>query len=377
MDSIKLNLDKTNMKANIESQGRSISLTFMKEIENINQVALKIKKYQKFVFVGCGDKYIIPLISQYFWLKNSDKPLSVFHAKILANYTPKIIDKNTCVIFLTQSGTTVDVLEACDTVMKRNACIVAITNLKEEKENSILWKCKGYKRFYAIRTWTEIYPEEPLPSTATFHTSLAVLNLLVFLLSGSEKEMDMQVNQIPKVVDWLSRNEKLKDYAKSIAKKLKDKENFYIVGDGPRYAVARKAARIMFMEGVKTNACDIEGEEFVHSLIEVVERKPNMLLLLKPLGFWEKAEKNYNLIRSIWPKKLLIDIDPFDFIDAETKSIFAGENGDLFSPFIYIIPLEWISYYLALMKKVDPGMARIVKKVRSEKNLQKLFNLKK
>jgi glucosamine 6-phosphate synthetase-like amidotransferase/phosphosugar isomerase protein len=100
-----------------------------------------------------------------------------------------------------------------------------------------------------------------------------------------------------------------------------------------------------------------------------------MLLLLKPLDFWGK-EKNYNLIKSFWPKNLLIEINPFDFMDSEAKSMFAEESGDLFSPFIYIIPLEWISYYLALMKKVDPGVARIVKKVRSEENLQNLFNVK-
>ena len=369
-------LDSTRMKENIESQGKSISLTFTREIENIKRVASSIKNYQNFVFSGCGDKYIVPLISQYFWHKNSSKPLYVFQAKTLSNYMPKMIDKNTCIIFLSQSGTTVDVLEACKAAMQRQACIVAITNLKEEKPNSIIDVCKGYKKFFLIRTWTELYPEEPLPSTATFHTSLAVLNLLIFLITGDERGLDMQVNQIPRIVDLLSRSDKVKEYAKKIALRLKDKENFYIIGDGPRYAVARKAARIMFMEGVKTNACDVEAEEFVHSLIEVVERKPNMLLLLKPLEFWKKAEKNYKLIKTIWPKNLLIEIDPFDFLNDE-KSMFADEYGDLFSPFIYIIPLEWTSYYLALAKKVDPGKAMIVKKVRSEENIQNLFNLKK
>jgi len=370
-------LDSTRMKANIESQGKSISITFNKEIENIRHIASRIKNYQKFILSGCGDKHIVPLISQYLWHKNSSKPLYVFHAKTLSNYMPKLIDKNTCTIFLTQSGTTADVLEACKAVMQRQACIVAITNLKEERDDSIIKTCKGYKKFFLINTWTEIYPEEPLPSTATFHTSLAVLNLLILSITSDERGLDVQVNQIPRIVDTLSKSDKLKDYAKKIALRLKDKENFYIVGDGPRYGIARKAARIMFMEGVKTNACDVEAEEFIHSLIEVVERRPNMLLLLKPLESWKKAEKNYNLIKATWPKNLLIEIDPFEFVSEETKSIFSDEYGDLFSPFLYIIPLEWISYYLALAKRVDPGKAMIVKKVRSEENLRNLFNLKK
>jgi glucosamine--fructose-6-phosphate aminotransferase (isomerizing) len=227
-----------------------------------------------------------------------------------------------------------------------------------------------------LNTWTEIYPEEPLPSTATFHTSLVLLNIFTLLIAKQEKALDMQINQIPKIVDVLSRSDKLKDYSKSLAIKLKTVENFYVVGDGVRYPVARKAARIMFMEGVKTNACDVEGEEFVHSLIEVVERKPNMLLLLKPLEFWDSSTKIYKMIKNIWPKKLLIEIDPFEFLHADFKSMFSSEEGELLSPFIYIIPLEWISYYLALIKKIDPGAAKIVKKVRSQENLQNLFNLK-
>ncbi|MEM2175450.1 MAG: hypothetical protein QXI58_07530 [Candidatus Micrarchaeia archaeon] len=190
-----------------------------------------------------------------------------------------------------------------------------------------------------------------------------------------EVALDIQINQIPKLVDTLSRSEKVKEFAKKIVTKLRNEENFYVVGDGPRYLVARKAARIMFMEGVKTNACDIEGEEFVHSLIEVIERKPNVLLLLKPLEFWEKSIKIYDEIKSLWPKKLLIEIDPFSFLNIEYKSMFAGEEGNLLSPFLYIIPLEWISYYLALIKRVDPGKGKIVSKVRSQKNIQNLYNL--
>ncbi|MBU5688581.1 MAG: SIS domain-containing protein [Candidatus Aenigmarchaeota archaeon] len=369
-------IDSTNMKANIESQGRSISLTFSKEIEKVKFVAEKVKNCKNFVFSGCGDKYIIPLITEYIWRKYSKKPLNVIHSRILANYPSKSIDENTCVIFLSQSGTTSDVLEAFKEVKKKNAWIVCITNLKEDKQNSLIELCKSYKKAFLLNTWTEIYPEESLPSTATFHTSLALLNLLAILIFSEERILDLQVNQIPKIVDVLSRSEKLKEYSRNLALKLKAKENFYILGDGPRYLVARKAARIMFMEGVKTNACDIEAEEFIHSLIEVVERRPNILIILKPLEFWDNSMKLYKIIKNVWPKKLVIEIDPFEFIDADKKSMFSNIEGDLLSPFIYIIPLEWLSYYLALIKKVDPGKGKIVSKVRNEENLQNLFNLK-
>ncbi|MCS7135284.1 MAG: SIS domain-containing protein [Candidatus Aenigmarchaeota archaeon] len=370
-------LDSKNMKGNIESQGRSISLSIKNEIENLKKISEKMKRCNNFIFSGCGDKYIVPLISQYLWRQKSKKPLEVFHSKIISDYLPASIDKNSCIVFLSQSGKTVDVLNAFNVVRKRNPWIVCITNLKENEENSLLSFCRDYQKTFLVNTWTEIYPEEPLPSTATFHTSLTLLNLFVLLILEWDKAIDLQVNQIPKLVDALSRSDKVKDFAKKISLKIKKYENFYFVGDGPRYFVARKASRIMFMEGVKTNACDVEGEEFIHSLIEVVERKPNILFLLKPLEFWEKSMEIYEFIKNVWPKKLLIEIDPFEFLDVECKSIFASEEGNLLSPFLYIVPLEWISYYLALVKNVDPGEAKIVSKIRSGKNLQKIYNLKK
>jgi len=370
-------LDSTNMKGNIESQGRAIALTFANEIENLKNVVSKVKRCKNFIFSGCGDKYIVPLIGEYIWRKHVNKQLNVIQSRNMANYPPAMLNKDSCVIFLSQSGTTEDVLEAFKIAKERNAWIVCITNLREDKPNSLREMCKQYKKCFLLNTWTEIYPEEPLPSTATFHTSLALLNLFTILMANNEKLADFQVNQIPKIVDNLSRNEKLKEFCKNLAAKLKARENFYFVGDGPRYPVARKAARIMFMEGVKTNAFDVETEEFVHSLIEVAERKPNMLIVLKPLEFWDQSFKLYKIIKNIWPKKLLIEIDPFEFVDADMKSMFSGDEGDLLSPFLYIIPLEWLSYYLALVKKVDPGKAKIVSKVRSRENLQNLFNLKK
>ncbi len=139
--------DSTNMKANIESQGRSIALTIKNEIEALKQVVSKVSVCKKFIFSGCGDKYIVPLITEFIWKKYVDKPLDVMHSRILADYKPKI-DKDTCIIFLSQSGTTADVLDAFNYAKQNQSWIVCITNLKEEKPNSLVELCKNYKKAF-------------------------------------------------------------------------------------------------------------------------------------------------------------------------------------------------------------------------------------
>lgn len=362
--------DSTRMKENIESQGRSIQLTIKNEIEKIKNVAKRVRGCRNFIFSGCGDKHIVALLSKFIWNHISDRHLDVIQSKILAKYPPKNLNKNTCVAFISQSGMTTDTLEACKLAIERNASVVAITNLKEKKAGSLIELCENYKKGFVLRTHTEIYPELPLPSTATFHTSLTVLNLFSLLLNNADdKFFDLQVNHIPKIVDYLSRNEKVKEVCRKNVLKLKNYDNFYVVGDGPRYLIAKKHAKIMMMEGVKTNACDVESEEFIHSLIETLEGKINPLILLKPLDSWGKAKENYLLIKNMWPKNKIVEIDPFEFLTDEL-AIFTDIEGDLLSPFVYAVLSEWQSYYLAILKRIDPGKAKLVKKVRNEEELK-------
>lgn len=370
--------DSTRMRENILSQGISIKQTIQKEKKKIMELADELKVCKRFVFSGCGDKYLIPLITEFLWNHISDKPLKVMHSRLLANYPPKFLDEETCIVLLSQSGTTVDVIDAFKEISKRKCHIVSITNLKEKKENSLIALSENYDKAHVINTHTKLYPEEPLPSTGTFHTSLATLNLFTIFLNHPEKSfLEFQEKIIPNIVDKLSTSKEVIEESKNFAEKFKEEDNFYVLGDGPRYGVARKHARIMLMEGVKTNACDIESEEFEHSLIATLEgRKKNPLITLKPLNSWKSANKISN-IEQLWMnhagKEKVYSMEPFKFLDKNTKNNFSKIEGDIFSPFLYAVLSEWQCYYLALARKTDPGKAAIVKKIRDEKGIKKLF----
>ncbi|MBL7169582.1 MAG: SIS domain-containing protein [Candidatus Aenigmarchaeota archaeon] len=371
-------VDSNNMKQEIEDQGLSIELTIKNELENIKNISKKLQKCERFVFSGCGDKYVVPLASKYLWNHISEKPLDVIQSWTLKNYPPKHLNSKTCVVFVSQSGTTYDTVDACKLAIEKKCKVVALTNLKEEKYDSLVELCENYKNGHVIRTHTKSYPEKSLPSTGSFHASLTALNLFtIFVNKGPQKFIDFQVNYIPKVVDSLSNSELVKKWAQKAAKKLKKFNNFYVVGDGPRYPVARKQARIMMMEATKVNACDIEGEEFVHSLIETLESKSNPLILLKPLMGWEDSFRNFEMVKKFWlehaGKKKLTIINPFKFLDKKINYLFSGIDGDILSAFLYAPQLEWLSYYLALERGFDPSVGKLVKKVRNRTQIKKML----
>jgi glucosamine--fructose-6-phosphate aminotransferase (isomerizing) len=371
-------VDSKNMKQEIEDQGLAIKLTIDKESENIKKISKKVDKCDKFVFSGCGDKYIVPLVSEYLWKRISKKTVDIIQSWALRNYPPRYFDKKTCIIFVSQSGTTYDTVEACKLAIGKKCNIVTLTNLKEKKEGSLVELCENYDKGYVMNMHTKSYPERSLPSTGSFHSSLTALNLFTLFVNGSPEEfLYLQTEHIPKLVQTLSNLEIVKQWSKEKSKKFRKFNNFYVVGDGPRYPIARKQARIMMMEGVKTNACDIEGEEFVHSLIETLEHKANPLILLKPLIYWRESTRLFKLVKKFWVKyageDMVIIVDPFEYLDAKSKQLFSDMEGDILSPFLYAPQLEWLSYYMALEKGKDPSTGTLVKKVRSEGEIKSLI----
>jgi len=377
--SLEKEYDSMGMKKNIEAQGDSIELTLRKELERIREVAHVLKDCKRFVFSGAGDKYLVPMITEFLWNHISKKPLNVIHSRVFADYVPEFLDDDVCVVLISQSGTTLDTIEACRTAIDKGCVVVSITNLKEEKKTSLVSLCESYEKGYVLRTHTKFYPERPLPSTCTFHTSLLVLNLLaLFLNDANEEFFNIQINHIPRVVHDLSNSDEVRSEAKEYAVKLKNFDNFHVVGDGPRYGIARKHGRIMLMEGVKTNACAVESEEFLHSLIETLESKIiDPLIIMKPLDSWKSSIMSYKLIKNLWlrygGKDKVCVIDPFRFLNQDVKRCFSGIEGNLLSPFLYAVVSSWHAYYLALIKRKDPGVAKLVSKVREEKEVKRLI----
>ncbi|MFX1597649.1 MAG: SIS domain-containing protein [Promethearchaeota archaeon] len=373
-DRLEKECDSLNMKGNILTQGESVIKTLKNEINYAFEASELISKCERVLLAGAGDKYLIPMISEYLWQYFTHKPIRVIHSRVLADYGIKR-GKGTCVIFISQSGRTGDTLDAVEKVVPEGIKAIGVTNLKE-KSSDTLYQIEDHGGV-VLKTHTILYPEEPTPSTATFHSTLVLLNILLLYAlhregKGVEELIEKQTREIPELIDELSRS---KDVIRWGIEKATDflefsGSSFYVVGDGPRYPIARKQALIMLMEACKQDACPIEAEEFSHSLIETLEpenRNKKPLILLKPKeDFVSKSLSNHlEFIERIWKKyggeNRFLDVDPFDFTDYEISNY----AGNLLTPPLYMIPLEWFTYYYAIAQKIDPGKTKLVDKIRS------------
>jgi len=378
-------LDSTGMKEAILLQGESVKQSIKESYKKVIEVAEGVT-FKKVIMTGAGDKYLIPMITEFLWDAFSGIPAKTVHSRMLADSPPRWVDSETLVILLSQSGTTKDTLDAMDVCLSRGAICVAITNRWEKPEKRSLLDLEE-EGGYVIRTRTKPYPEKPLPSTGTFHSTLAVLNILTLELIARESDgnasvedaLRYQKNVVPDLIDRLSGSNRMIDWGKAAAEwgvKYVD-EMFYVMGDGVRYPIARKHALIMLMEGVKADACDARMEEFVHSLIETLEeenRRKKPLIVLRPPEGCRQSLETFQLVKKLWTRQAgaerMLEVSPSQI---DERARFPPDNvGNLLTPSIYMIPLEWQAYYLALLRGVDPGVSKLVGKVRSADALSKV-----
>lgn len=373
--SLEKKFDSTDMKKFIIEQAESVRLSVKNNLSNIRKIVKEVRDFDDLIITGAGDKYLIPDISRFLWDEFAEKPCTVVHSRTLADNPPNFLNSKSLVIFLSQSGKTKDTMDALDLAISRKANCIGISNIKDISPDSFV-KLHRYKKGHLIDAYTTEFTERPLPSTQTFHSIHILLNLLLlYILKEDGKETGELIKIFKKIhnrVDSLTKSKKLMSWAKEKAQELRNKTlGFYVLGDGIRYGVARKTALIMLMEGCKQDATPLKTEEFDHSLIETLEdsnKDKYCLILMKPRSDFVKPGmmKQVKRIKKMWrdfSDELVIEINPYNFIRNPEKGLIAN----LVSPTFYTIQIEWLTYYLALARGIDPGVSELVKKVRDRR----------
>lgn len=342
------------MREHILKQGISAHKTLETNKEAVEKLAATAE-FDRIIVNGAGDKYLIGLTASYLWREFGREPIAVLHSRDLAD-NPPYMDGNTLVIFLSQSGKTEDTMMAARVAARKGVQSLVITNLREPAPKS-LWFLKESGPVFV--TQTELYPERPTPSTMTFHATLSQLWHVLAELAG--KDLYKELIAAADVTDKASRDSTLERKAEALAKLLANSGTRYVMGDGPRYGLARKLALIMFMEATKVNAFSLETEEFLHSAIETLEKenkeKLPVVLLMPPKGapFRRHAEK----IAKFWS-----GYAPAYVIEPPRVSA-KPELDNLLSPQPQMVFGEWLAYHEALLRGIDPGVTQLVGKIRA------------
>jgi glucosamine--fructose-6-phosphate aminotransferase (isomerizing) len=304
-----------------------------------------LKQFKKITLLGMGTSYYAALVGKFLLEKLLRVPVEVDNASEF-RYRNPIVDKNTLVIVISQSGETVDTLTALREAKARGAKIVAVCNVMG---SSVTREADGV-------LLTRAGPEIGVASTKAFTTQLGAFWLLALHLAGVRqtlkpatlKKMSRELAHVPLMMASVLKQRKA---IEKVAKSYSAYFNFLYLGRGIQYPIALEGA-LKLKEISYIHAEGYPGGEMKHGPIALIDSKmPVVTIALKSSSVYEKMLNNIEEVKAR-NGKIIVVIEKGDR-EARQKANAVLEIpavSEELSPMLSVLPLQLMAYEIAKLK---------------------------
>lgn len=309
--------------------------------EQAKNIARKLKQAKDIYLIGCGTAAYACLSGQYLFSKIAKKQVNACIGSEFTYHSEFISDRSV-VLALSQSGETMDTLEAVKYAKKKHAYVIALVNAP----GSSLYRIADHKVPIGAG------PEKGVASTKAFTAKIAHLILIAGAYSGKLKQMQKIIIDAAKESKVLLNPQSIK-HIQTLAQILKSKSNIYVIGRGLSYAASLETA-LKIKEISYIHAEGFAGGELKHGVIALVEKGTPCIAFLPNdetygdtlSGAMEmKARGGY--IIGVSHKNHVV----FDYFlpvkDVKEASIIPN-----------VITSQLLAYYLTTLRGYDPDMPR-------------------
>lgn len=347
---IEVNIDATEaekgefkhfMIKEIIDQKETIARTINQDEAEILKVAELINSAYGTYFIGCGTTGKVGLTGTYIFSKIAKKHINFTFSsefEICRNF----IKENSLVIAISQSGETADTLEALEITKENGGTIVTIVNVEGS----------SMTRISDISIPLKVGPEIAVASTKATTAQLAILILLAYASIGKiEEGKQLLIGTSGKINDML--NPRYEEHILELAKKIHTVESMYIIGKGENYPIALEAG-IKLQEVSYIHAEGFAGGELKHGPLALITDGTPVIVLAPKDENYKHILSNAQEVKA--RGGYIIGISP------ENNEVFdywiKVPEADIDSPIINLVPIQILSYYLAILKNNDPDMPR-------------------
>lgn len=327
------------MLKEINEQDIAIKNT-LTEKNNIKKIVDKIKgDINRIIFVACGTSYHASLTGKYLIESLGGIPTDVILASEF-KYSTNTLSSETLVIFISQSGETADTLKALD-VANETSKTLAIVNVAGSSATR--------RADYVIHT--QAGPEIGVAATKTYLSQLTA----IYLFAGLISENNDLLEKLEKVPDYIT--EILSDTSRIIkmSEKYKYADDFFYIGRGYSYPIALEGA-LKLKEITYVHGEGYAAGELKHGPLALIDEGIPVVVVLPPGENHRKTMSNLEEVKSRGADVIAIgskDDEPL-INKANDMFLINPEIDDIIAPLTYIVPLQLLSYYMALERGFDP-----------------------
>ncbi|MEY2703096.1 MAG: Glucosamine--fructose-6-phosphate aminotransferase [Bacteroidota bacterium] len=333
-------------------RGRLLANKGIIQMSGIEDNLEKFLNAKRILIVACGTSWHAGLVAEYIIEEFARIPVEVEYASEF-RYRNPIINKDDIVIAISQSGETADTLAAIKLAKENGAFVFGVCNVVGS----------SISRETHAGAYTHAGPEIGVASTKAFTTQITILTLIALRLAKAKGSMNhadyqrylLELEMIPeKVEEALLTNEA----SKAIASIYKNATNCLYLGRGYNFPVALEGA-LKLKEISYIHAEGYPAAEMKHGPIALIDEQMPVIVIAPNKGHYDKVVSNIQEIKSRSGKIIAVVTKG----DTQVKEladhvIEIPETSEALTPLLTTIPLQLLSYHIAVLRGCNVDQPR-------------------
>jgi len=318
-------------------------------LQNVTDELLKIKRLR---IVACGTAYYAAMVGKYMLEEYAGIPTEVDIASEF-RYRKPILEENTALLCISQSGETADTLAALHEAKRRGILSIGIVNTVG---SSIV-------RETDAGIYNHIGPEIGVAATKSFSSQLAILALLTLylgrqrnlsLVKGQRIASDLQ--QIPKLASQILQQS---DEIKVLAEKYSKYNNFIFLGRKYNYPVAMEGALKLKEIAYYIHAEGYPGGEMKHGPIALADENLPFFFIVPSDSVYEKMISNIEEVKARGSKVIALASQGNERIkELADDVLYIPKTSEMLTPILSVIPLQLFAYHMGVIRGCDVDKPR-------------------
>ena len=335
-----------SMRGRIDAEKGRLRLGGISEFEN------KLINAKRIIIVACGTSWHAALVAEYLIEDLARIPVEVEYASEF-RYRNPIISEDDVVIAISQSGETADTLAAIEMAKERGATIFGVCNVVGS----------SIPRATHAGSYTHAGPEIGVASTKAFTAQVTVLTLMALQIANkrgtiTQSRFRALLNELETIPSKVEIALKSNDKVKEISALFKDSRNFLYLGRGYGFPVALEGA-LKLKEISYIHAEGYPAAEMKHGPIALIDEEMPVVVIATKNSSYEKVVSNIQEVKARKGKIIAIvtegDVDVRKMAD---YTIEIPETDDILVPLVSVIPLQLLSYHIAVMRGCNVDQPR-------------------
>ena len=321
-------------------------------MRSIKEYKNKLEGINRLIIVGCGTSWHAGLVAEYLFEDLARIPVEVEYASEF-RYRNPVIYSDDLVLAISQSGETADTLAAMELAKNKGATVFGICNVVGS----------SIPRMSHAGAYTHAGPEIGVASTKAFTAQVTVLTLMALALANLRDQMSQdEVREVLTALEAIpSKIEEcleLDTQIQEIAKEYHKAKNFLYLGRGYNFPVALEGA-LKLKEISYIHAEGYPAAEMKHGPIALIDEEMPVVFVATKGANYEKVVSNVQEVKARKGKIIALASHNDPHLEASVDHIIqVPETLECLSPLLNTIPLQLLSYHIAVLRECNVDQPR-------------------